>query len=97
MKIECICGATMSDVCSPNDVENLLISDRSQEILQDLVDSEVECSGRVDEWPEHWENCKALEVWKCHNCQRLHVLPNGPHGRTVVYKIEQVGENGDNH
>lgn len=81
----------MSDVCSPNDVESLLISDRSQEILQDLVDSEVKAVGQVDQWPEHWENCNAIEVWKCQNCLRLFTSPRGPRDEVVVYKIEKIG------
>ena len=81
----------MSDIGAPNDTENLLISNRSIELLQDLVDSQVQSDGIVDEWPEHWENSKALEVWKCYACNRLYVSPKGPPEQVIVYSIERVG------
>jgi hypothetical protein len=91
MNLWCICGNPMSDSGSPNDTEHLLISNRSMEQLQDLVDGEVEKDGTVDMWPEHWEQSKALEVWKCYKCQRLYLNPKGPSEQVIVYSIEKVG------
>lgn len=76
---------------TPNDTEHLVISNRSMERLQDLVDAEVERDGVVDEWPEHWERCGATEVWKCHVCNRLYVSPRGPKKEVIVYEIEKTG------
>jgi hypothetical protein len=91
MNLTCLCGNSMSDVGSPNDMECLLISNRSIERLQDLVDEQVSRDGIVDEWPEHWEASGATEVWRCHNCNRLYFRPKGRPEDVVVYAIERVG------
>ncbi len=91
MELKCICGNVMSDIGSPNDTEHLLISNRSVERLKDLVDSQIERNGIVDEWPEHWEQSGALEVWKCYACKRLYMSPKGPADEIIVYKMEKTG------
>src|SRR4051812_46429176 len=85
MILVCTCGTVLSDAGAPNDTEHLLISNRSIERLQDLVDAQVQGDGVVDEWPEHWEDCGALEAWICHACKRIYVSPNGPPDKTIVY------------
>ena len=77
MKLKCVCGYVMTNIASPNDTEHLLVSDRSQELLQNLVDSQVSRDGIVDEWPEHWKNCNPHEVWMCSECKRLYFSPYG--------------------
>ncbi len=91
MKLNCLCGSQMCNIGAPNDIEHLLINSYSIEKIQDLVDSEIERNGSVDEWPEHWEQSQALDVWKCRECQRLYVNPNGPAEKVIVYSIEKVG------
>jgi len=91
LEIKCLCGNLMSDSGSPNETENLLISNKSIEVLQDLVDSQVEREGIVDEWPEHWERSHALVVWKCHMCKRLYISPKGSSKDVTVYAIETIG------
>ena len=91
MYLKCICGNLMSDGGSPNDTEHLLISNRSVEQLQDMVDSQISRDGVVDEWPEHWESSGATDVWKCEICKRLYVSPNGPPDQVAVYAIEKIG------
>ena len=81
----------MTNIASPNDTEHLLVSDRSLERLQNLVDSEVARNGNVDEWPEHWENCNPHEVWMCGECRRLYFAPHGERDQITVYAIERVG------
>jgi hypothetical protein len=81
----------MTNGASPNDIQHLLISDRSIELLQNLVDGQVRADGAIDEWPEHWENSGATEVWMCLSCKRLYVRPIGPRDQVVVYSIERVG------
>lgn len=89
MKITCKCGFVLSDSGSPNDMEHVLVSDRQVEALQDLVDNEVEADGEIQMWPEHWEESGATEIWKCEQCDRLHVM--GPDGRVShVYMREPV-------
>jgi len=91
MNLTCICGNGMTNGGSPNDTQHLLISDRSIEKLQDLVDGQVRTDGVIDEWPEHWENSGATEVWMCYGCKRLYVRPTGPRDQVIVYSIEKVG------
>jgi hypothetical protein len=91
MQLECICGNVMSDIGSPNETEHFLISNRSVERLQDLVDAQVVNDGIIDEWPEHWEQSGAIEIWKCYTCKRLYFYPKGSPDDVVVYKIEKTG------
>jgi hypothetical protein len=91
MQFECLCGTMLSDTASPNDTEHLLISSRSIERLQDLVDDELAKDGVVDMWPEHWDECGAIEVWKCHKCNRLYVQPRESPEKIIVYSIEKIG------
>ncbi len=91
MKLECSCGNLMNDVGYPNDTECLLVCAGSLERLQDLVDNEVEGSGTVAMWPEHWDECGATEVWKCYKCGRLYINPKGPAEKVIVYAIEKIG------
>ena len=91
MKLKCVCGYVMTNIASPNDTEHLLVSDRSQELLQNLVDSQVSRDGIVDEWPEHWKNCNPHEVWMCSECKRLYFSPYGERDKSTVYAIERVG------
>lgn len=81
----------MSDAGAPNDTENMLISNRSIEALQDLVDTQIERQGVVDEWPENWEKCGAVYAWKCYSCGRIYINPKGPSDKVVVYSVESVG------
>ena len=55
------------------------------------MDAQVEKEGIVDEWPEHWEDSGATEVWKCHVCKRLYMSPKGPRDKVIVYAIEKIG------
>lgn len=91
MNLKCACGYWMSDVGAPNDTEHLLLSNRAQERLQDLVDDQVRREGVVDMWPEHWEACGALEAWVCPSCRRIYVNPKGPGEGVIVYAVERVG------
>jgi hypothetical protein len=91
MWLTCICGGRMTNGASPNDIQHLLISDRSIEQLQNLVDGEVRTNGHIGEWPEHWENSGATEVWMCPACSRLYVWPTGPRAKIIVYSIERIG------
>jgi hypothetical protein len=81
----------LSDTAQPNDIEHLLISSRSIERLQDLVDDEVRKEGVVDMWPEHWEQSGAVEIWKCYKCHRLLLRPRESPDKIVVYSVEKIG------
>jgi hypothetical protein len=81
----------MTDVASPNDIENLLLDYRAMERLQDLVDAEVAQSREIDLWPEHWEKAGAIVVWRCPNCQRLYFNARGPASEVTVYRFERKG------
>jgi hypothetical protein len=91
MRMICVCGTMLSNVGQPNDTEHLMMTSKSIETLQDLADEEVAKEGTIDLWPEHWEQNGAVEVWKCHKCDRLYVDPNGPADQVVVYAIEKIG------
>jgi hypothetical protein len=91
MYLKCLCGNVMTNVASPNDVEHVLLSDRVQERLQDLVDQEVSTNGKVDLWPEHWEEAGSIDVWKCPDCGRLYFNATGKVEDIVVYNIEKKG------
>jgi hypothetical protein len=93
MYLKCECGNVMTNVAAPNTIEHLLLSNRSQEHLQDLVDEEVSTNGQVDLWPEHWEESGAIDVWKCQVCGRLYLNARGNLEDIVVYKIEKKGLN----
>ena len=91
MYLKCICGNVMTNVASPNEVEHVLLSDHAQERLQDLVDQEVSTNGKVDLWPEHWEEAGSIDVWKCQDCGRLYLNAKGKKEDVVVYKLEKKG------
>jgi hypothetical protein len=91
MYIKCLCGNTPNNVASPNNVEHLLLNSYAIEKLQDLVDEEVKENGSVDMWPEHWDKCGAIEVWKCLECGRLLFNPKGAPKDVMVYKFERKG------
>jgi len=91
MYLKCDCGAVLTDVASPNDIEHLLLSYRAMERLQDLVDTEVGQEGEVQMWPEHWEQAGALVVWRCTTCGRLYLNARGPASEVVVYRFEKKG------
>lgn len=91
MILKCVCGHTIDDIAAPNEVEHLLLDYRRMERLQDLVDAECRDNGSVDSWPEHWEEAKAIVVWKCSFCRRLYVDPEGSAEDVVVYRIERTG------
>jgi hypothetical protein len=89
MFLKCACGTVLDDIAAPNSVEHLLLSYAAMEKLEGLVDEEVEAHGVVNEWPEHWENAGAVDVWRCHHCGRLHFNAKGAREDRVVYAIEQ--------
>jgi hypothetical protein len=91
MQLECVCGTALSDTGYPNDIEHLLIGTHAIERLQEVVDKEVEKEGRIDLWPEHWDESGAIEVWKCFKCGRLYMNIKQPPERIVVYSIERIG------
>jgi hypothetical protein len=91
MYLECICGNVMNDIASPNSVEHLLLSYSAMERLQDLVDQEVSTNGKVDLWPEHWEEAGAIVVWRCQDCARLYLNAKSQKEDVAVYKIEKKG------
>jgi hypothetical protein len=93
MKFTCLCGNPLSNTGQPNDTEHLLLSNRGVERLQDLADAQVSAEGIIDEWPEHWEESGAIEVWKCLECNRLYVFPSNSFDfdKVVVYKVERTG------
>jgi hypothetical protein len=81
----------MSNSGHPNDVEYLLVGTREQEKLQHLADSEVSKDGRIDLWPEHWEDSGAKVLWNCVECGRLYLNATEDLGEIIVYKIEKQG------
>ncbi len=91
MFFPCICGWTMTNVASPNDIEHVLLSDRVSENLENLVDQECATVGSIDSWPEHWEESGAIDVWRCPVCERLYFNATGDPSEVVVYKIERKG------
>jgi hypothetical protein len=91
MILKCFCGNQLDDIGYPNNVENLLVSTEAEERLQDMVDKEVNESGEIQMWPEHWEESNAISVWKCYECNRLYFNPEGEPEKVIVYNIEQVG------
>lgn len=91
MNFRCLCGESLSDVASPNNVEHILLADAAIERLQNLVDKEVEADGEIQMWPEHWEDAGAVDIWKCPTCKRLYLGARGDPSQIQVYKIEQVG------
>lgn len=91
IEIPCSCGHVLSWGRSPDNFEFLYLSYAAKERLQDLVDSQVERDGVIDEWPEHWEGSNAIDVWKCPICNRLYFSPMGPREQIAVYNLERVG------
>jgi hypothetical protein len=93
MRFTCFCGNSLSNTGQPNDIEHVLLSSRGIERLQDLADAEVSTEGTINEWPEHWEESGAIDVWKCSGCNRLYVFPRGSSDfdKVVVYSVECVG------
>jgi hypothetical protein len=93
MRFPCLCGNGLSNAGQPNETEHFLISNRAVEELQNLADAEVSAKGVIDDWPEHWEDSGAVEVWKCSACNRLYVFPHGSFDfdKVVVYQVERVG------
>src|SRR5689334_11028518 len=91
MNIRCLCGESLSDAASPNDIEHVLLSDSVVEKFQDLADEEVATAGVVDSWPEHWEDAGSIELWKCYNCHRLYMNVRGKPEDIIVYSVEQTG------
>jgi hypothetical protein len=67
MYLKCLCGAVLDDIGSPNDVEHELVSFHSKEKLESLVNNEIKEDGKVDMWPEHWEDSGSIITWKCFN------------------------------
>ena len=95
MYLKCICGYIIHNIAYPGKIEHLLLSSHAQEKLQDLVDCEVKENGKVDMWPEHWEDSGTEEVWHCFKCNRLYIGINNVSenwkDRVLVYKLEQEG------
>ena len=91
MRFPCLCGNSLSNAGQPNETEHVLLSSRSVEHLQNLADAEVSAKGIINDWPWHWEESGAIEVWKCSDCQRLYMSPGKGFDKVVVYKVEQVG------
>jgi hypothetical protein len=89
MILKCRCGTLLDNIGYPNTVEHLLVSNKAEERLQDLVDQEVEENGEIQMWPEHWEKSNAVKIWKCYECNRLYLEPEGDLEKVIVYKIEQ--------
>lgn len=82
----------MSDVGAPNDIEHKLISNRSEEKFQHLVEQEVaQNNARIDMWPEHWDDAGAVDVWKCSQCHRLFYNAYGKPEEIIIYNVEQHG------
>lgn len=90
-----MCGTVLDDIASPNDIEHELVSFRSKESLESLVGREIKESGKVDMWPEHWEDSGSVIVWKCSKCKRLYVDAEGDQEKVIVYKVEQYGIESD--
>jgi hypothetical protein len=91
MYLECFCGRVMFNTGSPNGIEHVLLYDYALEKLQALVNAEVDKDGTVDLWPEHREDSGALNVWKCPDCQRRYISPDGEKEKVIVYTIERRG------
>ena len=91
MYIRCVCGNTLNNAASPNNVEHLILNSYAIEKMQDVVDVEVEENGSVDMWPEHWDESGAVDVWKCFECERLLFNVKGNPKEVLVYKLEQKG------
>ena len=95
MILNCFCGASLSNVVCPNNIEHLLISSQSKEYLQDSVDEEIRDNRQINMWFEHWEESKSIVVWKCYECGRLYLDAEGDPEKVMVYKIEQQGIDAD--
>ena len=91
MYLKCDCGLVLNDIASPNDVEQIMLSDRAKERLQDLVDVEVERERKISMWPEHWEDAGAIDVWRCPNCGNLYFNARGAQSEIIVYRFERKG------
>ena len=92
MNIRCLCGYHMNNAAVPNGIEHILINDYAQELLETAVDNEVRRDGKVDFWPDHWEDVGAIVVWKCPQCNRLYLNADAPDSANIqVYVLEQTG------
>lgn len=92
MFLRCDCGYTMTSVAYPGRVVHLLLSQAGQERLQDSADGMVARVGRVDEWPEIWDDfARAVEAWLCPKCSRLYVGPRGSPESVFVFALERKG------
>lgn len=78
-RILCLCGETLSNSESPNDIEIYCFPDRQFFELTESGQTDFENIADVD--PE-------ITIWKCPSCGRL-LLFMGESNRPVVYKIEK--------
>jgi hypothetical protein len=97
MRLKCICGHTMTDIAHPNSIEHLLLDAYAQEQLENLLDKEVAENGKIDLLSDHFDEVKAIDVWKCNACERLYVNAHGNPEDIIVYSIEQRGVDPDSY
>ena len=77
-RMNCICGAILSNSIVPNDTELIVYTSTEwDEILQrDIV--------------ETWKiPLPKYEVWKCPKCERIYVFKNGDNKAIKVYVLEK--------
>lgn len=75
----CVCGKTLNNKKTPNDIVLRVYSDKMYGELMDFVDSGINDSIQMPE-PE-------MEIWNCPECKRMYVFKNGSDIPTI-YKIE---------
>ena len=79
-RLKCLCGNSLSNVCSPNEMEGYLLTDMDMEF-----DDDKSCLDIMD---------IARCVWECDKCGRLAFnFPNKDSDTVKWYKPEN-GENG---
>lgn len=78
--IRCVCGKTLNNKKSPNNIVLRTYSDEQYGELMDFIDSSVSDSVQMPE--------PNVEIWRCPDCKRMYVFENGT-DKPVIYKIEK--------